>query len=548
MSIEYFVEGKVIMHTKGDNLSFSKGDIVYNSEKSIIQRGAETGVSYGEPRKIHSNDKPVNTIDVTLNLFFDGTFNNRANTKIGIAGERKGGSYDNDYSNIARAYDSIDATEDNQVSWYIEGIGTVDEKSDNDTLGILPLKGGAMGVGERGIKAKVTKGCRKGAEAIKNIFGSKNIDILSVNVFGFSRGAAAARHFVKVCTTKANISKKIDGSIIVFPPDFYELSNQEEREGGKVINQIINISKDKKDSPLLNFDYFGACLISNNLKINTIVFNFVGLYDTVASYGFNHRGNWLIKNDSEQLGLNAIQNANFTFQIASADEFRENFSLTNIESAGIKGLQLTLPGVHSDIGGGYIDGDNEKVFIYKSKNNKKACEEYRALLIEEGWYDSDQIVIITKTHSTKFNTQYEYELWGERNLSNHFDKLPLYYMFYFSDFFGVKYLDLQRKKNYITDSFILKIASQLNTYVKECTELRNNYIRKVNSNQKESSSEYVNTSKRYSYLNFNMNMTDLKYLRKGYLHWSANLDAIGMKPIVSRVHPSSERKRTILNG
>ena len=35
------------------------------------------------------------------------------------------------------------------------------------------------------------------------------------------------------------------------------------------------------------------------------------------------------------------------------DEFRENFDLTNIDSAGFKGLEITLPGVHSDIGGSY---------------------------------------------------------------------------------------------------------------------------------------------------------------------------------------------------
>lgn len=54
----------------------------------------------------------------------------------------------------------------------------------------------------------------------------------------------------------------------------------------------------------------------------------------------------IIDSDAEQLGLNAVKNGSFVFQIASADEYRDNFSLTNIESAGIKGLQITLPGVH----------------------------------------------------------------------------------------------------------------------------------------------------------------------------------------------------------
>lgn len=547
MSIEYFVEGKVSSQTEGDQLAFSKGNIAHNGIQNVLQKGADTGVSYSSPNEVHPNDKPVNTIDVCLNLFFDGTLNNKTNTEQGSSKEKKSGSYANDYSNVARGYDAIDPTADNQVSWYIEGIGTVDGKTDNDTLG-LPVRGAGLGVAERGIKAKVTKGCIKGAEAIKSRFGSKEIDVLSVNVYGFSRGAAAARHFVQVSTTAPNTSRQLGGGLTVYPPDFYELSKAEEKKDEKAIEQILNIAKDKTDSYLLNFGYFGACLVSNNLKIKKIKFNFVGLYDTVASYGANHRGNWFVKNDSEQLGLNAVQNAHFIFQIASADEFRDNFSLTNIESTGIHGLQFTFPGVHSDIGGGYVDGENENVLIYKASNDKQSCEKYRSLLIEEGWYDPAQISIVTKTYPTRFCVQYKYELWGKRDLSNHFDKLPLHYMFHFSDFFGVKYLDIQRKKNQITDTTITKISSHLQNYVEKCVDLRNNYVEKIKAGQKISSSAYVSTSKSYSYLNFNMNTNDLKDLRKGYLHWSANLDAFGMGPIVSGVHPSSERKRTILDG
>lgn len=547
MSIEYFVEGKVNSQTEGDQLAFSKGDIAHNGIRKVLQNGTDTGVSYNSPNEVNPNDKPVNTVDVSLNLFFDGTLNNKTNTQQGLSKEKKSGSYANDYSNVARGYDAINPTADNQVSWYIEGIGTVDGKSDNDTLG-LPVRGAGLGVAERGIKAKVTKGCVKGAEAIKNKFGSKEIDVLSVNVYGFSRGAAAARHFITVSTTAPQTVKKMGGDLTVYPPDFYELSKSEENQDEKGSDQILNIPKDKTDSYLLNFGYFGACLVANNLKIKKVVFNFVGLYDTVASYGANHRGNWFVKNDSEQLGLNSVQNANFIFQIASADEFRDNFSLTNIESSGIKGLQFTLPGVHSDIGGGYVDGENENVLIYKATNDKTSCENYRNILIEEGWYDPAQISIVTKTYPTRFGAQYKYELWGKRDLSNHFDKLPLHYMFHFSDFFGVKYLDRQRKKNKITDATVTKISSHLQGYVQKCVDLKNNYVTKAHSGQKVSSSDYVSTSKSYSYLNFNMNTNDLKDLRKGYLHWSANLDAFGMGPIVSGVHPSSERKRTILDG
>ena len=153
-------------------------------------------MSYNSPKIVHPNDKPISTVDVSLNLFFDGTFNNKTNVQEGMQKDpsKRKGSYDNDFSNVARGYDAIDANAENQVSWYIEGIGTVDSKTDNDTLG-LPARGGGLSVGERGIAAKVTKGCIKGAEALRTKYRGKVINVLTVNVYGFSRGAAAARHF-----------------------------------------------------------------------------------------------------------------------------------------------------------------------------------------------------------------------------------------------------------------------------------------------------------------------------------------------------------------
>ena len=71
----------------------------------------------------------------------------------------------------------------------------------------LPARGGGLGVGERGIAAKVTKGCIKGAEALRAKYRGKVINVLTVNVYGFSRGAAAARHFMHVATNAPTTQK-----------------------------------------------------------------------------------------------------------------------------------------------------------------------------------------------------------------------------------------------------------------------------------------------------------------------------------------------------
>lgn len=546
MSIEYFVEGKVITQTGGDYKTYAKEGIGHNSAMTVEQKGKEAGVSYSKSQKINPNDKPVNTIDVSLNLFFDGTLNNKTNTQAGPNHPSSNGndSYANAFSNVAKGYDAIDPNGQNQVSYYIEGIGTVDLKSDNDTLG-LPVRGAGLGVNERGIKAKVVKGCIKGAEIISSKFARKTIDTLTVNVYGFSRGAAAARHFMHVAHSPAITETLYKDQMLVYPPQYYEKSKSEEYTEQQFII-------DKPDSPLMHYGYFGACLLRNNLVINKVKFNFVGLYDTVASYGANHKGfsifgRSIVDDDSKQLGLNAVRNGAFVLQLASADEYRDNFSLTNIDSAGIKGLQLTLPGVHSDIGGGYVNNAEEKVLIYRN-SSRTECDKFREILIEEGWFNSEEIWVETEgPHIHDVDPQYK--LWGRRkSISNEYDKVSLHYMFEYSKQFDVKYDENIISRQQIKDSFIQNISSGLNAYIVNCNDLRNQYVKDYNKGKRPSDSKYIAESKKYSYLDAEISTDDLKKLRNLYLHWSANLATFGMGPRISGAKPASERKRYILNG
>lgn len=67
-------------------------------------------------------------------FFFDGTINNKTNTQTGKdykESNHKDDSYTNDFSNVARGFDATNPAVENQVSYYIEGIGTDDLKSDD---------------------------------------------------------------------------------------------------------------------------------------------------------------------------------------------------------------------------------------------------------------------------------------------------------------------------------------------------------------------------------------------------------------------------------
>lgn len=553
MSIEYFVEGKVTTQTEGNQLNYSKGDIEYNTLKNFNQKGAETGVSLNSPDEIHPNDKPINTIDVSLNLFFDGTQNNKTNTESGINSSASNGkdSYANDYSNIARGYDTIDTSSkaDKQAAVYIEGIGTVDGKRDtNKKYADYPNNiGSPIGMGDRGIEAKVTKGCLDAGEALGKKFKGKNIDVLNINVYGFSRGAAAARHFIHIANTPA-IAIAIAGNKYAINPSKRFERSKEDENNGKNDKQNIDIT-DPSDPLLLNHGYFGACLIKNGIKAKKVVFNFVGLYDTVASFGVNHKGFGIfVDSDAEQLKLNAVTKANFVVQLSSADEYRENFSLTDISSVGTNGLEFTLPGVHSDIGGSYVDGDTENSFIYNGTSDE--CEKMKVILIDEGWFTNDQLHIFKIEKSVgigKFGIDYstKYELRGTRELSNHYDRIPLTLIFHYSTHFDVMYSTTRiEKKHTISDSTIKEVYSKLLPYINKCHESRN----RNNSGQ-----NYRNEINNFSFLSeLNVSSDLLKLLRNKFLHWSVNIgsgpESSGMGPHVSKVATFDKRKRFIIRG
>ena len=108
---------------------------------------------------------------------------------------------------------------------------------------------------------------------------------------------------------------------------------------------------------------------------------FLGLYDTVSSYGAN------FDDDVEELGLNKLIHVKKVFQICAGDEYRANFNLTDISSAGDKGNYIVIPGAHSDIGGGYAHNIKEKkTGWFNLRSGNKPIR----ILEKEGWFNFDE--------------------------------------------------------------------------------------------------------------------------------------------------------------
>lgn len=350
--------------------------------------------------------KPENKkgVKVTANLFFDGTKNNAKNTEARLLylKKQKGlpltdkenekavaykqhkeeeSSYENFYSNVAIMHqlNLVDDTK-REIKVYIEGEGTENLVNDDSA-------GYAFGGGVTGIPSKVTKAFKliktnidelRKKGIIKN---SEFVNQIDLNVFGFSRGAAAARHFV---------SRR------------HEIQN-----------------------------------IFTHIKSNDLHIKFVGLYDTVSSYEKKAEQSFIkavtshnFDNDVDELKLKLGGNVAKVVHLTAADEYREFFSLTNIKSsieAGI-GYELQLPGAHSDIGGGYGETENEQRYLHLEKE----YENIKQSVLKEGWYLPGQIIEETGKAQTT--------LWARRfDIPNSYQYIPLAIMTHLAEKYGLQF-------------------------------------------------------------------------------------------------------------
>jgi uncharacterized protein (DUF2235 family) len=527
-----YIGGNYIEIVNGNKITYAKKHVVQSNKQIIIT--AKDGIKHGTPEKTPKTLKGNKIIKVSLNLFFDGTQNNRNNTEkrekntaeYKKEGDKKSDSYENDLSNVARGYKAIDSNAVNQVSRYIEGIGTVNNDSDYVANGV------AFGEGQTGVKAKVAKGCVEGAKALSKYQG-KDIELV-VNVYGFSRGAAAARHFLYVASRQATTVKMgKKGFVKALPPDSY-LDRDEKAQ--KTISKNVTVEIEE-NHPMLAYGYFGACLKKYAVTPKKIIFKFAGLYDTVASYGIDHRGGAFVDNDTVQLGLNAVNKVKFVLHLTALDEHRDNFDLSNINSAGLNGLQINLPGVHSDIGGSYRDNLVERNILMELYTFEDNCKKFAAILEKEGWYAKNQLEI-------KKESEGLLRLIGTRKLRNAYHKIALETVFYYSKEFDVKYLDSKVTDESVkntNDAFLIQVNEQLKAYKSACNELRNKYVKKEIND-----SNYLTRLRQIDYKKY-IKPDDLKKLRKEYFHWSAKA-SFGIEPRVKYPATETQRTRNIQNG
>ncbi len=470
----------------------------------------ETSATTTEEKPRTDGKKPKK---IRITLFYDGTLNNRMNIeereKEEVARknnlenlDKKGykidegsmiyshyhtkgaNSYDNGRTNIAIMEPHVsgkkkDYAPDYDLIFkaYIAGQGPVTHKGDD-------AKGYALAIGSTGVPGRAEEGIDKAANFIlneikENFNRDKHyIEKLTIDVFGFSRGAATARYAIHVLFHgRVTGVDETTGTIIY---EWYPLFQR-----------------------LTDFRY--------EIKESAVEVRFAGLYDTVLSYiGSQKMPRWFSNNILEQ---RAVAKAKKSLHLAAAEEHRADFPLHKIKSAidEGKGEEYYLPGVHSDVGGSYNQA-NEKLLEQETVEKKKeymrtsgegtgsiddnpltfwgfvrdeamvinegdpkVISQDRADLIEQGWYKENEI----KVHDVQ---------WGEhgvtrsilavsrQNISSAYSNIPLKIMAKAARKPDVKIIidtKLEDRADIIikTDDNLVELEKKIDTYI---TSHRNN--------------------------------------------------------------------------
>jgi hypothetical protein len=553
----------VVLNISKDEGKLLKGELQGNNPLMV-----------GEVEKSGVPDKKK-VVNFIFGVFLDGTLNNLYNSearqnfeaKHGVANSQSDvekhneekyryddeSSYENDLSNPAIIYKNyIEDTknENNPVfKIYTEGIGTTTKPNENGQLNVEDYDDDDMvgyGLGttaiynNTGIKKKVRQACEEMAKKITEFISKKPgyiIGTITVDVFGFSRGAAAARNFVHEIT---------------YPS--YDASPGIEKYRCDQHGYPV-AAKYWENTRLPSNGHLGYMLTESNLTFQKLDIRFAGIYDTVPHHGLSQA------NDANDLGLHNINKANYVVHMVAADEHRKNFSLVGISSvsktppqSGKKGgIELYFPGVHCDVGGSYVDEKPEKKIRIDASDDYFELKKLKEELIAQGWFSNKQVYILNalsqlggfkdRIDDSNYNNWSKYILNSDRAaVSNQYSFIPLHLMVDFCEMKKVminkdtihriyKFTNKMHVKGNI--EFLNRIKERLRAYSFEGAP-RFDYVPAEKFHQpdiiydpkdakkviKEYNQRQIEGQNKLDEIAKEKN-ADIMFLRKNYLHWNS---------------------------
>ncbi|MDN6318126.1 MAG: DUF2235 domain-containing protein, partial [Marinobacter sp.] len=414
-------------------------ELLDKDPKEFVRKAAQKGALIDEGLPDESPEDPPEEegppkVRVEAGFFFDGTGNNRNNTQAyqkqvdecltanaaGAMSEEDcssevsqimEGSYLNAETNVSKLehmyqqgqFQSDEWEQLHHISTYVSGVGTKSgEPDDGPSMG--------LGLGEQGILKKIDEGCSNFLFQLKRNVTDR-IDELVLDVFGFSRGAATARHFVsrEIYDTTGSLYGEYKGRLV----------KAFEREGIPWPNKVT--------------------------------VRFLGLFDTVAAVADLDNLDFSAHDaDTGRINVNLRpDDAERVVQFAARDERRHNFSLNSLrgESGNLPDhfSEWTLPGAHSDIGGGYPYRFQERIEVRpplvvkgKDRRNPEASFEFsrmlqeRALIKNEGWIGPLNPLATLDIEQERPpglpGGDITLRLWLDREVRGEYSRIPLYLM------------------------------------------------------------------------------------------------------------------------
>nr|WP_235956148.1 DUF2235 domain-containing protein [Grimontia sedimenti] len=324
-------------------------DVVYEHKERLLE--GSTLKAINNERLVESglpvvNIKKLQNNKFTIGVFFDGTGNNLENDKYK---EVRGNA---SRTNVARLFEAYPEKEGEIAKIYVSGIGTVDfddapravmekaidEGDDLNTLAMMTAIYDSDGKTSAYVKwTSLLKQLRDIIYDLENAGSYSEIKCIEFDVFGFSRGAALARHFVNAA--QAGFP---DYQNLLVPPG----SGRSEVEKASRFNVGIVPHLLGNENALAS----SVCTYNIDQK-RTVKIRFVGLFDTVGSFGKagdKDEGSFKLS-----LGPDC---AKTVYHITAYHEYRKNFPLTSLkvkDTLPDNFYEEVFPGAHADVGGGY---------------------------------------------------------------------------------------------------------------------------------------------------------------------------------------------------
>lgn len=376
---------------------------------------------------------------------------------------------------------------------YVQGIGTLKENEDD-------VLGSGFGEGYRGIYGKVLEGSNSIAKEISKILlKDKEIGTITFDVYGFSRGAAAARHFCNELLSESTLFFKETllynllqyGYNIPTPFNYTNYTTIKDFTSIKPnFNKNTNDFKFKKILPKINI-------------------RFVGLFDTVVAQN-------VLKDVYNELNILKINiddlPIKYKVHFTAIDEYRFNFPLTRIKN----GFEFSMHGSHSDIGGGYPALLKENVILdleYTEKNitpkrHLKLKEYYINKNICLNDFYNEQIRYFDKKRKSiniSDDKKYIQFLISEREIKNRLSIVSFNAMKNLAETVGVKFNSEPKKNKF--EYILPKDLKIYNEYIINLTEIEFKKYYKMNS---------INKNK------IKINDKIIKKIMNKYIHLSSN--------------------------